>query len=100
MSREGAPDEPPIVLDSLGEMARFFLSRHQFADPQISLDPNGLLLAEWASEDRGIAAMRFLPSGITQFAGVSPVGAAGPRLRVHGEMPRDRALDALRTFIP
>ena len=100
MTRDGFPDEPPIVLPSLRELALFLLSQRQLVDPQIGLGPNGLLLAEWASADRGVLAMKFLPDGIIQFAGVSPVGSAAPRLRVHGELPKAPALDAVRAFLP
>ncbi len=100
MNRGGFPDDPPIVLSSLRELALFLLSQRRLVDPQIGLSPNGLLLAEWASAARGVLAMKFLPDGIIQFAGVSPVGSAAHRLRVHGELPKDRALDAVRAFLP
>ena len=100
MTRDGALDDPAIVVASLRELALFLLSQRRPVDPEIGLSPNGLLLAEWASADRGVLAMKFLPGGIIQFAGVSATGGAGPRLRVHGELPKDRALDAVRAFVP
>lgn len=100
MTSDAAPDEANIVLASLRELALFLLSQHRLVDPEIGLSPDGLLLAEWASNERGVLAMKFLPDGIIQFAGVSAVGRAGPRLRVHGGLPKDRALDAVRAFVP
>ena len=100
MTRDGATDEPLIVLASLRELALFLLSQRQLGNPEIGLSPNGLLLAEWASAERGVLAMKFLPNALIQFAGVSATGGAGPRLRVHGGLPKDRALDAVRAFIP
>ena len=97
---DAAPDERAIALASLRELALFFLSKHRLVEPEIGLSPDGLLLAEWASAERGVLAMKFLPDGIVQFAGVSAAGGAGPRLRVHGELPKDRALDAVQAFVP
>ena len=100
MTTDAAPDEPLIVLASLRELALFLLSQRRLVDPEIGLSPDGLLLAEWTSAERGVLAMKFLPDGIIQFAGVSAAGGAGPRLRVHGGLPKDRALDAVRAFVP
>ena len=100
MTRDGAPDEPAIVLASLRELALFLLSQRRLVDPEIGLGPDGLLLAEWASAERGLLAMKFLPDGMIQFAGVSATEGAGPRLRVHGRLPKDCALDAVRAFVP
>lgn len=97
---DDARDEPPMVLTSLRELALFLLSQRRLVEPRIGLSPDGLLQAEWASPDRGVVAMKFLPDGIIRFAAVSAAGGAGPRLRVHGELPKDRALDAVRAFIP
>lgn len=100
MTRDGGPDEAAIVLGSLRELAHFLLSRRRLVEPEIGLDPNGLLLAEWASAERGVLAMKFLPGGMIRFAGVSAAGGAGPRLRVNGELPKDLVLDAVRAFLP
>ncbi len=100
MSMDGAPDEPPMVVDSLRELKLFFLSHDHVVDPEIGLTPDGLLLAEWAKAERGFAAMIFLPGGIVQFARVSPAGTPGTRHRVRGKLPRDRAFNAMRMFIP
>ena len=100
MTRDAAPDEPAIVLASLRELALFLLSQRRLVEPEIGLSPDGLLLAEWVSAEWGVLAMKFLPDGIIQFAGVSAAGGAGPRLRVHGVLPKDRALEAVRAFVP
>ena len=100
MTRGGAPDEAAIVLASLRELALFLLGQQRLVEPEIGLGPNGLLLAEWASAERGVLAMKFLPGGMIRFAGVSAAGGAGPRLRVNGELPKDLALDAVRAFLP
>lgn len=99
MTREGAPDEA-IVFASLRELALFLLGQRHLAEPEIGLGPNGLLSAEWASAERGVLAMKFLPGGMIRFAGVSAAGGAVPRLRVNGELPTDLALDAVRAFLP
>ena len=100
MARDGAPDETPISLASLRELALFFMNRHQLADPEIGLSPDGLLQAEWMSAKGGVLAMKFLPDGMIQFAAVSPAEPAGRRLRACGVLPKDRVLEAVRVFIP
>jgi len=100
MTSEGVPDEPQIVFASLRQLALFLLSERHLADAEIGVSPNGLLLAEWASPERGVLAMEFLPNGIIQFAAVSTARGTSPRLRVHGELPKDSALNAVRDFIP
>lgn len=100
ITTEGAPDEPPILLASLRELALFLLSESRLADPEIGVSPNGLLLAEWAAAERGVVAMEFRPDGIIQFAAVSAADGTGTRLRVHGGLPKDRALNAVRDFVP
>lgn len=100
MTTDGAPDEPPIMLVSLRELALFLLSEPQLAAPEIAVGPTGLLLAEWASPEHDVLAMEFRPDGIIQFAAVSAGGTACARLRVHGELPKDLALNAVRDFIP
>ena len=100
MTRDGGPDEASIVFASLRELALFLLSQRRLAEPEIGISPSGLLLAEWTSAERGVLAMKFLPDGMIQFAGVSAARGTGPRLRVHGELPKDRALEAARAFIP
>ncbi|MCY4509272.1 MAG: hypothetical protein OXG35_20275 [Acidobacteria bacterium] len=99
ITTEGAPDEPAIVLASLRALALFLLSESQLADPEIGVSPNGLLLAEWAAPERGVVAMEFRPDGIIQFAAVSAADGTGTRLRVHGELPKDGALNAVRDFV-
>ena len=86
MTRDGCPDEPVIVLASLRELALFLLGQRRFVDPEIGLSSGGFLLAEWASAKRGVLAMKFLPDGMIQFAGVSPAGRPGSRLRLNGEL--------------
>lgn len=100
ITTEGAPDEPAIVLASLRGLALFLLSESQLADPEIGVSPNGLLLAEWATAEGGVVAMEFRPDGIIQFAAVSAADGTGNRLRVHGGLPKDRALNAVRDFVP
>ena len=100
ITTEGAPDEPAIVLAPLRGLALFLLSESQLADPEIGVSPNGLLLAEWATAERGVVAMEFRPDGIIQFAAVSVADGNGTRLRVHGGLPKDRALNAVRDFVP
>ena len=92
---EKAITPPP----SLRELALFFVSEQQCGEPEIGVSPNGILQAEWRVSDGGILAMKFLPDGLIQFAAISrPTGGQQP-LRVHGTLPKDPTLDAVRAFI-
>lgn len=97
VSLDGDPDEPPMALDSLRELALFFVREPPWSDPEIGISPDGLLQAEWRV-GRGILAMKFLPAGFIQFAAVSRPGGDHPPLRVHGTLPTDQALRAAQAF--
>lgn len=100
MTSDGDPDEPPIVVDSLRQLALFLLSEHDLVEPELALDPEGRFNAEWASPDGDVVAMKFLPDGLIRFAGVSVSGNNGPKLSIHGELPKDSALRAVLAFCP
>lgn len=97
VSLDGDPDEPPMALDSLRELALFFVKGRPWNDPEIGISPDGLLQAEWRV-GAGILAMKFLPGGFIQFAAVSRPGGDHPPLRVHGTLPKDQAMVALQAF--
>lgn len=100
MARDDALNGTDVVLASLRELALFALSQRALPNPEIGLSPSGILLAEWASDERGVLAIKFLLNGMLQFAGVSARQSAGCGFRVHSELPNDRAMDAVRAFIP
>jgi hypothetical protein len=92
------PDEPTMALASLRELALFFASEPERDEPEIGLSPDGHLQAEWRVGESGILAMKFLHDGLIQFAALSgPTGGAQP-FRVNGTLPKDGALEAVRTF--
>ena len=97
VSLDGDPDEPPMALDSLRELALFFATERPWNDPEIGISPDGLLQAEWRVGG-GILAMKFLPGGFIQFAAVSRLAGHHPPLRVHGTLPKDQAMGALQAF--
>ena len=99
ISRDGDPDEPPMALDSLRELALFFVRESQWLDPEIGISPDGLLQAEWRVRG-GIVAMKFLPAGFIRFAAISRPAGGHPPLRVHGTLPKDEALRAVQAFTP
>ncbi len=93
------PDESPIERESLRAMAFFLMSEQQLPDPQIGVTPDGFIQIEWHVPANGILAMEFLPSHLIRFAAVSAPAQRGfERLSVNGTLPRDAALDAVRSF--
>ena len=110
------PDEPDLVIESLHSFADFFMQEERLPVPEIGVDPEGFVEAEWripangggmaAPDDRywgrgdGILAMKFLPTGLVQFAATSGPAAHGTeRLRTSGILPRNRIMPAVQTFV-
>ena len=94
---EDDPDEPTVDLESLRACAQFFVSYSSLTVPEIGLTPDGLLLVEWASEQRGAAVMVFRPSGLVKFAVVSKIH--GHPRRVNGESTIEKALESIRQVV-
>ncbi len=94
------PDEPPMAFSSLQQCALFFASEPQHRDADFGISPDRLLQAQWRVKGGGVLAIRFLPSGFLQFAGVSESSTPAERRRVHGTLPKDQALQAVRSFLP
>ena len=94
------PDERPMEVDSLRELAAFLLSERRLPHPQIGVSPDGLAQAEWrlpgtAGDPKGggILALEFLRSGLIRFAGLS----AG--LTVSDTLSKADTLQAAQPFI-
>ena len=108
------PEEPDLVIESLRSFADFFMQTDRLPLPEIGADPEGLVEAEWripanaaskASANRywgrgdGILAMKFLPSGLVQFAATSgPAGQGRERLRTSGILPKTDIMPAVQAF--
>ncbi len=93
------PEEEPMALESLRKLAMFLISERQLRDPQIGISPGGLLLAQWRLPLGGIVVMKFLLSGLIQYAAISDTKRPNDqRLRASGTMETEDALVALRPF--
>ncbi len=94
------PDEEPMTLESLKELALFLMSERQLPDPRIAISPDGLAQIEWQVGDNGVLAMEFLPvDSLIRFAAVSAPAKRGvQRMRVYGTLPKDDALNAVKAF--
>ena len=100
------PDEPPMNVDSVRELAAFLLSERWLPHPQIGVNPDGLVQAEWrlsgAPEDQGVGGilvLEFLRSGLIRFAGLSvPSSAEATGLRRSGTMSKAKTLEAVQPF--
>ena len=96
---EDDQDEQSINIDSLRELALFFLSERQLVNPQIGVNPDGLAQVEWLVGERGSLAMVFLPSGFIRFAAISAPAQRGvERKSVNGTLPKSETMDAIRPF--
>ena len=110
------PDEPELVIESLRSFAAFFMQEKCLPVPEIGADPQGFLEAEWripASEGSipasgdphwgcgdGILAMKFLSTGLVQFAATSgPARQGKERLRTGGILPKMDIMSAVQPFV-
>ena len=94
------PDEAPIELESLRQLARFLIAEQRLPHPRIAVSPDGLMQIEWHTEDSGIIAVKFLLDGKVQFAGVAGrIGQGIESERVSGTLQKDDMMRALHPFI-
>ena len=110
------PDELDMVLESLRSFADFFIQEERLTVPEVGAGPEGFLEAEWRIPIRGekafspdspywgrgdgVLAMKFLPSGLVQFAATSgPAGQGIERLRTSGTLPKSSIMSAVQTFV-
>ena len=94
------PDEAPIELESLRQLARFLIAEQRLPHPRIAVSPDGLMQIEWHTEDSGIIAVKFLLDGKVQFAGIAGrIGQGIGSERVSGTLQKDDMMRALHPFI-
>ena len=110
------PDEPELVLDSLRSFADFFMHEDRLPVPEIGVDPEGLLEAEWRIPAKGgnmqapagrpwragdgILAMKFLSTGLVKFAATSESARLEEkRLRTSGILPKKDIMSAVQPLV-
>ena len=85
------PDDPIMNFMSLQNLALFFARDDVLLpDPDIGVDPEGLLQAEWHLSNVA-ALMNFLPDGKIVYAATSTVNGQGESEDNQGRGPADRA---------
>ena len=69
-------------------------------NPQIGVNPDGLVQVEWSIGGRGgTLAMVFLPSGFIRFAAISAPAQRGVEsTRISGTLPKSETMGAIRPF--
>lgn len=93
------PDDPIMSFMSLQNLALFFARDDVLLpDPDIGVDPEGLLQAEWHLSNVA-ALMNFLPDGKIVYAATSTVNGQGESEDNQGRGPADRALQVVRSFL-
>ena len=94
------PDEPSILLQSLRHLALFLVSERHLGNPQIGVSPDGLVGAQWYSENDATVAMEFLTDGLIRFAAISaPAKCEVERQRVSGILGKRETLQAVEPFL-
>ena len=94
------PDEPPMLLESLRHLALFLVSERRLGNPQIGISPDGLVGAQWYSENDAVVAMEFLADGLIRFAAISaPANCGVERQRVSGVLGKRETLQAVEPFL-
>ena len=80
-------------------MAIFLMSERHLPDPQIGINPNGLMQIQWRVLSSGLLAIEFLSTEMVRFAGISEPARPGvERVSVNGTLPKDAALEAVQPF--
>ena len=95
-----------MSVNSLRGLVMFLLSERWLPHPQISVNPDGLVHAEWRlpgedrdSDDFGVLVLEFRCSGIIGFAAVSaPSPTDASRSRVSGAKPKAEMLQIVQPF--
>ncbi len=99
VTQDKNPDDPVMEFMSLRELALFFISDNiSLPHPQIGIDPDGFLQAEWYSH-KGSALMAFLPDGSIQFAATLAKNKENKVQNIQGTGAKDFALYAIQSFI-
>lgn len=98
---DSEPDDRPMQLESLRQLALFLMSQRQVVDPEIGVSPDGIAQVEWRVGGKGILAIKFLPSGLIRFAAISAPARKGVERRsVSGTLPAAELMGAIRGFVP
>lgn len=93
------PDNSIMNFMSLQKLALFFTRDDvSLPDPDIGVDPEGFLQAEWHFSNVA-ALMKFLPDGKIVFAATSTVNGQGESQDIQGKGPGDIALKIVRSFL-
>ncbi len=93
------PEDPAINFTSLQNFASFFVRDDvTLPNPDIGVDSEGLLQAEWHLS-YSAALMNFLPDGDIVFAATSTVNGQGESEDIQGRGQSDRALEVIRSFL-
>lgn len=93
------PDEQPMEIDSLRELAIFLMEERQLSNPELTISPTGLAQAEWRVGKSGLLAMEFQPTGLIRFAAISAPATHGKqRTIVSGTMQKAATLEAIQVF--
>ena len=97
ITQDDDPEDPAMKFLSLREFAIFFIDEgNSLPYPQIGINPNGLLQAEWRSK-KASAVMKFLTDGSTRFAGT--MVNQDVRNTIQGSGTKKHALKSILPFI-
>ncbi len=98
---DSEPDDRPMQLESLRQLALFLMSQRQLVDPEIGVSPDGIAQVEWRVGGKGLLVIKFLPTGLIRFAAISAPARKGvERRRVSGTLPAAELMGAIRGFVP
>ena len=99
ITQDQNPLEPSMELRSLKNLASFFLMYpDKLVEPEITIDPNGLLHAQWYF-GRAAALMIFLEDGHIEFAATEPISHQNTSRDIQGVGDKGHALSSIENFI-
>ena len=94
------PDECTIELISLRDMARFLVQEHEFADPAIGPDDDGIMYAQWRIEYNGAIVMGFPGQGDVLLVAQQDESPNAEALNISACLPAQSIMDTYGHLVP
>lgn len=91
------PDEPPMSLTALRQLAHFLLLEGSVTQRRIAVGPNGEIGLDWRLPGGGYVALTFIADGDVVYVADAPQAPELPRQR--GTADLCRASNAIRPFL-
>ena len=94
------PDECIIEFISLRDMASFLVQEHEFADPAIGPDDDGIMYAQWRIDYNGAIVMGFPGQGDVMLVAQQDESPSAEALNISARLPVQSIMDTYGHLVP